>query len=422
MVPSSIRWSDRTLLLLLFCVGLLLRLFVAEFLAGGLGRPAVEGDERSYVGLAQRMSEGQGYVAPNGKATAARMPAIPFLAYAVYSTQASVVLLRCLMCVLGSTLVFAVYLLASEVLPRRAAMVAAALTAIMPSWVYPSSNVETDVVTAVLATVMAWLLLKGLRTHSYALLLGGGIVLGVACLTRPTSYAIYPAVILWLLMIARDRKRFLVSAALISGATFVVVLPWGIRNQVVLDKFIFLTTKGGSELWKSNNPNATGILAHDHAYFRTTGQFLFPDEIYPDEVERAAAFQKDALRFINNNPSRFLRLSLIRVREFWKVYSPRVDFVKNAAMLISVGLLIPFFLIQSYRVLRRRSPESLLVLIILFGTLLHTVFTAIVRYRVPLEPMILILAIGGFLWLYADLGKRGFGRRERPQSLQPGSP
>ena len=40
----------------------------------------------------------------------------------------------------------------------------------------------------------------------------------------------------------------------------------------------------------------------------------------------------------------------------------------------------------------------LLMLVILSQTALHTVFTSIVRYRLPIEPLVIVLAIAGLRW------------------------
>jgi hypothetical protein len=121
---------------------------------------------------------------------------------------------------------------------------------------------------------------------------------------------------------------------------------------------------------------------------------------------RSEMFQADARRFIIENPRRFAELCLIRFIQLWKVYSPRVPLIDNLAVIGSFGLALPFFLIQVIRSGWRRGPEMLLVLIVLCHTAVHVVYTSIVRYRIPIEPLVIILAIQGFYWAFGRIDHR----------------
>jgi hypothetical protein len=67
-------------------------------------------------------------------------------------------------------------------------------------------------------------------------------------------------------------------------------------------------------------------------------------------------------------------------------------------VIFSFGIALPFFLVQVIRSAWRRGPEMLLFLIILCHTGLHMVYGSIVRYRIPIEPLVMVMAITGFCW------------------------
>jgi hypothetical protein len=69
-------------------------------------------------------------------------------------------------------------------------------------------------------------------------------------------------------------------------------------------------------------------------------------------------------------------------------------------VIASFGLALPFFLLQVIRRGWRRGPEMLFVLIILCHMGVHMVYGSIVRYRVPIEPLIIVMAIAGFGWIF----------------------
>jgi hypothetical protein len=162
--------------------------------------------------------------------------------------------------------------------------------------------------------------------------------------------------------------------------------------------FVLISTQGGTELYKGNNPEATGILAIDHSHFDTALSQRYPADQYPNEAVRSQLFQADAVRFIRENPWRFAQLCFIRFIQLWKLYSPRVPLSNNLAVITSFGIALPFFLIRVVRLGWRRGPEMLFLLIILCQTGLHMVYTSIVRYRIPIEPLVIMMAIREFCW------------------------
>lgn len=209
-----------------------------------------------------------------------------------------------------------------------------------------------------------------------------------------------PGLALWLVLLMPTWKKR-AAALLVLIVPFVcILLPWTIRNTRVHGRFVLLSTQGGSELYKGNNPDATGILAEDHHHFDEVLSERYPSEKFPDEAVRSDLFQAEAVKFIRNNPQRFAELCWIRFGQFWKLYSPRVPLSNSLVVIASFGIALPFFLIQAIRVGWQRGAEMLLMLVILSQTALHMVFTSIVRYRLLIEPLVVVLAIAGFQWTW----------------------
>ncbi|MBN1922045.1 MAG: hypothetical protein JW892_12425, partial [Anaerolineae bacterium] len=130
-------------------------------------------------------------------------------------------------------------------------------------------------------------------------------------------------------------------------------------------------------------------------------------------------------RFIMEDPGRYLLLSLSRVRayfEFWP--TPDSTLIHNLGRTGSFGLFLPFMLYGLYLHLKPRPPvaapqekfpatlpatlpatspaarlldfilrpSSLLLLFILFYTLMHILTWAMVRYRLPVDAVLLPFA------------------------------
>ena len=79
-----------------------------------------------------------------------------------------------------------------------------------------------------------------------------GALLGATALTRP-EYLPFAAVFGLLALVRVGRRRSwrlgLVSAALLVGTFALVLAPWTVRNYVVLDRFVPVTTGGGKALF-----------------------------------------------------------------------------------------------------------------------------------------------------------------------------
>jgi hypothetical protein len=261
----------------------------------------------------------------------------------------------------------------------------------------------TDIPASVLIALLVWLLVEGFRRESLLWIAGAGFVWGVAILTRAVSLSYAPGIILWLLLVIPNLKMRFAAIATILIAAAAVVAPWSIRNTYVHGTFVLTSTQGGSEFNKGNNFKATGILAYDHAYFSENLEQRYPREQYVNEARRSSLYQADAVDFISKNPGRFVELCFIRFTELWKLYSPRVPLIASLAVIGSFGVALPFFLIQAVRRSWQRGPEMLLLLIIACHTAVHVVYTSIVRYRVPIEPLLITMAIQGFYWFWSIL-------------------
>lgn len=400
-------------------VALMFALFLAAFglrvLAthhlGGLDRP-VEGDEMSYVPLAESLAAGKGFANPDGSPHTARLPAIPFLVSLVYrATGPSIVAARVFMCLLGALVVPVCYLLARELDGDAAGVCAALAAAVMPNWVYLSGAILTDLLSAVFTCLMIWGLVAGRTRQSRTMLCLGGFAWGLSALVRASSLAFAPAVGLWAFVSGRTWRERFAGVLLPAVVAALTIAPWSIRNARVFGRPAGLSSQGGMTLWCGNNPAAGGILYFDFLYYQAHVDAEFPPEAYPDALARSEACKARAKKFILENPRRFCELAVIRLYELWKIHSPRVRFVENLAMILSFGPMFLFFAVQVLRRVWSGGGEFLILGVVGCQTAVHMVFTSIVRYRMPIEPLVLAVAVAGFLWSIRVLRRRTGGSR-----------
>jgi len=355
---------------------------------GGLARPYAE-DEPTYVNVARSVLAGHGYARPNGP-TSMRTPGLPLVAGVVMATCGdSVVCMRLTMCLIGALIVPAIYLAGRVIVNVRTGLLAAVVGAGYPPWLHESGAVLTDVPAAVLGCLVVWLLVRAWKADSLLLVAGAGLLAGFTTLVRPTAIAFFGAAFVWLLIVMRTWRRGLSAALVLLAGFSLLIAPWCVRNFYAHGRFVFISAKSGSELWKSTNPYATGINALDK--FEDNRIFFVDDSV--SEAEADQIYKAAALKFIRENPGRFFELAGIKFVQFWKVWSPRVTMLPNLVTLCCFGPVLILFLVGSFKFALRPGPELLLLMIIVALTALHMVFTSMVRYRLPIEPLCLILAL-----------------------------
>jgi 4-amino-4-deoxy-L-arabinose transferase-like glycosyltransferase len=392
--------SARILAVLIF-VGFILRIVAAEVFRGGLNS-GYQGDEAGYMALATRVVQGLGFTDNHGIPVSYPLPGLPLLlAMPISILGPNVALIRMFTAVIGSLLVPACYLLCrSSTGSQKLGWIAAAIAVFFPTWVIYSSLIFTDIPVTVLVTLMVWMLIEGYRRQSLLWIVGAGTAWGIAISIRAVCLVYAPGIVLWLLLIMPGWKRRLAAVMVMIVPSACILAPWSLRNTYIYGRFILISALEGSELYRANNPEATGIDAIDDLRFHEILSQRYPADRYPDKVVRSKLLQAEAVEFIRENPWRFAQLSFIRFIQFWKLYSPRVPLSHSLLTIASFGVALPFFLIQVIRLGWRRGPEMLFLLIILCQAGFHTIYSSNVRYRMPIEPLIIVMAITGLYWTW----------------------
>ncbi|HOL22878.1 MAG TPA: hypothetical protein PLQ41_08530, partial [bacterium] len=90
-----------------------------------------------------------------------------------------------------------------------------------------------------------------------------------------------------------------------------------------------------------------------------------------------------------------------KFKRFWNVIPNASEFTKPIYRIVSVfsfGIMLPFFILGFFITLKNKKMWFIHSLIILF-TVFHIIFLSSIRYRVPIEPFYIIIAVYGFFWL-----------------------
>jgi 4-amino-4-deoxy-L-arabinose transferase-like glycosyltransferase len=238
-----------------------------------------------------------------------------------------------------------------------------------------------------------------------------GVLWGLLALCNPSLLLFLPACGLWVLHGSRHLRRQAGFASMAALVFLVCISPWIIRNAIVFHRFIPMRANFGAELYLGNGPGAMGFLMEYNHPYEAPDQLRLYTQL--GEVAYAQMRGRLAWKYIESDPSLFLRNSLKRLYFFWiSVPHPTGDKwyiepfrVANFAFASLAGL---FGLALA---LKRRIPAAwLFAWAFLLIPFIYYFVTVHARFRNPLEPLIAILAV--YLFQSAEKRWRGWIRSD----------
>ena len=145
-------------------------------------------DADSYDALGWRLATGQGYVGDDGKPTAYWPVGYPALLAVVYLVWGHSWLAAGVMnAILGTAIVFLTYWLARQVVSTKKAVIAAAIIALLPSYVVAyTSNLRNETFYAVFVLFALIATIHAVRTPTWRTAVLLGVVIGLGVYVRPT--------------------------------------------------------------------------------------------------------------------------------------------------------------------------------------------------------------------------------------------
>jgi hypothetical protein len=432
---AKLKEHSRLYLASILVLAVLLRIAVAVYLGNEVDAPALLTDQRSYHALGARLISGHGFsferdwypFTPADTPTAHWSFLYSLFAAGVYALSgAQPLTMRLVQAVLGGLLLpCMVYRLAKSLFSDRTAeagqmaetiaLVAAFLAAIYAYFVLYAATLMTETFFIV---VVLWSLERGLALAGrlrrqpslrslWPLGLALGVSLGLATLLRQSILPWVPVLYLYLLWHGWRTKHLRVTVVTLALAGLILiafVAPWTVRNYLVYDDFLLLNSNAGFAMYSAQHPmHGTNFREFDAA--------PLPDGTWGrPEPELDRELMREGIQFVLDDPGRYLLLSLSRIRAFFEFW-PTSDttLLNNVGRTGSFGLLLPFLLYGLFLAVRRPGfvkRNALLFLFAGFYTIVHLLTWAMVRYRLPVDAVLLPLAALAVV----DLLQRARGR------------
>jgi hypothetical protein len=456
---STLRNRAPSLLLAVIGLSIILRIGVAFYLGDIVDAPPLLTDQRSYHALGVRLLQGHGYsfdrawypFTPANAPTAHWSFLYPLFVAGVYAVSGVHPLaVRLLQAGLGGFLLpWMVYRLVRRIVlvsssegpapsalgsaGRELATVAAALGALYPYYILYAATLMTE--TFYIAALL-WSLEVGLRVGSrlrqrqrvrWVLAVELGLSLAVATLLRQSFLPWVPVFFLWFLWLSHGRVRLgpvLAPLALAGTVLLLAIVPWTLRNYRVYGQFLLLNSNAGYAMYSAQHPL-------QGTRFSEFWAAPVPENLPGiNEAQWDRALLRIGLGFVRDDPLRYLRLCLSRVRaflEFWPTSGTTL--LHNLGRMASLGVFGPFMVYGLYLAARRpAAPGSaaravssapgmvgwamgLLCLFVACYSLLHILTWAMVRYRLPADAVGLVFAALALQDLYQRARRWSEARR-----------
>ncbi|MEW6207344.1 MAG: glycosyltransferase family 39 protein [Acidobacteriota bacterium] len=206
-----------------------------------------------------------------------------------------------------------VFLLAVELLPRLAGLIAGMLVALSPHLAYYSLWRSPDSLAVAPILLALYIIVRAMRNPDLWKMMAAGALVGVSCWLRSNVLLLAPMLALLITLLLRNCKPLKYASAFIIG-TLVIVAPITIRNLVVFGHFIPLSLGAGITLIEGiadyDEQNRFGMPIDDRlaaikdAEWHGRGDYA-ANLWSPDGVERDRARFSRGLEIIRSNPGWF---------------------------------------------------------------------------------------------------------------------
>ena len=392
------RARNKQLLTLILAAAILIRIPIALLMGDQVTvLPGIH-DQVSYDALARSLLDGRGYsftknwypFTPANTPTAHWSFLYPLYLAGVYAvTGYHPLAARLLQGIVGGALVcYLVYLIGRRVTDEVTGLVGAALAAVYGYFIYYNMALMTETFFIVLVLFSLYLGLELKEKPVLARWALLGLALGMAGLLRQTVLLFVPFLLLWLFWELKKSKVHWWHFAVPIVIVVLFIAPWTIRNYVVYHRFLPLNSNAGYAFYASNHPHLGTRWSNDHIVVPV------PEELAgQNEAELNKALTRKGMEFILADPGRYLRLTLNKTLEYFKFWpSSDSSQISNLNRVLSFGLYLPFMLLGLYLSFSRWRNFVPLYLFMVIHTGIHLLSWPSLRYRLPVDAVLMVFA------------------------------
>jgi 4-amino-4-deoxy-L-arabinose transferase-like glycosyltransferase len=288
-------------------------------------------DQYVYLDLARSLLSGHGYstssdvfIASQGDPTSVEPPMYPLVLAGLLGIFGDRLLaVRLFNAVVSSVTCATVYLIGKRFFGQKAGLWAGALMLIYPLHIMYVRPIMPEPLYTLLVSLIVLLLLRPMDSFNNVHSLIGGLLAGIAFLTRAESLGFSLLAFgfrIWTLWRQQGVRFKEVAVRILLGLCgFVVIaVPWGIRNWAVQGKFHLLPTKK-YVLWDLNWLRYKRETEPKWREYINAQYYAIPGFGSLSELERDQYLRRMAIDFISQNPAVFVKYAITRVANAYPI-------------------------------------------------------------------------------------------------------
>lgn len=393
------RWYCHTLVVALV-VRLLAAVCVQLLVSQTPGRLClIAGDAEGYWELGGKVAAIQDYSIYDPPRFVLRMPGFPILlAVPRWLFGNNPFAARILLAFVGACACALAGWLGRELAGDGVGVFASAYTAVSPTLVLFSVLFLSEIAFAagMVASLIAAAKLVRHESSSSARSIGQatftGILVGVATYMRPTWILVGPGLGACLLVFGRAPfRRRLIEAVFVCVGLGISLSPWIYRNFHVTGHFVPTTLWEGPSLYDGLNPNFTGD---------SDMRFFEQDQLLAtmSEYEMNQEYRQRAWKFAAEHPGQVISFALLKQARFWNPTPNGEQFQFFGVGIIAWLAFLPLMTFAAIGACYAwRDPWMLILTIapLAYFAVLHLLFVGSLRYRLPAEFPLAVMAAYG---------------------------
>jgi hypothetical protein len=346
-----------------------------------------------------------------------------------YDYGPKITIVRILQSIFDASVILILYYLGVALFTPAAGGIAALIYCFYPYSIAFVTNLVTQNTYLFLQALMVLTFVRTMKKQSWGNYVLLGLITGVTLLTRISLITFIPFIVVCLWLPLRSNLqwgRLAVSLTIMIA----VIVPWIIRNQVVMGEPLLLPTKGGRNLWEYNNQvfskekleaDATGVeliyqnFAKKHYDgLKRKDLIEFPEFTYESEIERDRIMNQRVQEFIKANPVVYAKLCVLRLYQLFRIVPRHLGGpLSTLASLGTWGWILPASLLGLLWSFKRWPERSVIYAILFYTVSTHALTASGIPHRVPTDPYFILLA-GYFLVRLFNTREEDISSTEQP--------
>jgi 4-amino-4-deoxy-L-arabinose transferase-like glycosyltransferase len=385
--------------------------------------------------VASAIASGQGFSSPlrflDTGPTAWFTPLYPYLIAGIFKiwgifTFKSRLIIEISNCAFAALTAIPVYGIARRTFGNSLAVGAAWGWVFLPtSLFFPITWIWDTTLAALFMALIFWATLAMRDAKTVLAWAGYGALWATGVLINPSLLSLLPFLAGWAIWQSRGDTRSLVKFSAAALLIFAVALvPWTVRNYRVFGKFIVLRSNFGLELWLGNNPDVPD----------TWSPWLHPNDSREEaekykrmgEIAYMQEKEQEAFTFMRTHPADTVHFMFRRFINNWLAITDSPSDTWSASpwylkAFIVLNLVFSLSTLLGALFLNRsRAVEAFpyFMVLLVFPLIFYLTHSSL-RYRFPMDPIMMVLAAYGVAYPISVWNERTARQRDAVTPAPP---